>query len=456
MVARKRTQRHLLVLVMACASLAYNSLITSINMISNTNEFTATNNSLPGQKTPQQRQKQLDASSNFIEDEKMGKDGINRNSNFHGILDIGPNATTAFIPYELPRKMRSSEYRWYQLEQEELMGKHRMEPSSEGSDGRSVLGCTCLNSYAEYGPCCKRVIYRSHKMGSVLVSQLLRKFGLSQNVMVTDQIPMPRNFSFQQEQTLHQRDAVVIRNLQDSIVSGYLYHKQGRECSTNFMGKVKDNFTYSMLKVNWTKYLAYQEADELVLTEEDHRMMEEANVSPLDQLQWPNHGWEPVGGRNICEYLEEESEEDGLRLFTEFALNYWYGSVIRFHERVTKKQNPGNPRVLFVCYEDLAGDPVTQARTVQNLMDWLFPGAAGSGQTYRVPKKMQQEYMGNHSTSRDPELRQRLAAIVQRLDATLFGNRIARADETTGCGKISPPEEKEGSADMEEEQREEE
>jgi len=271
------------------------------------------------------------------------------------------------------------------------------------------LDCSCWNSTAILS-CCKRSVYRWHKMGSALTATILKPINRKKKPRVvkeTQGSKLPKNEHIverysKKQRTKQERTVVVIRNLVDSIISGYLYHKSGRECWTDLRGKVRDpDFKYSLLKVDWEKFLILPHA--------------------------------PGRGRNLCAYLNDEPEVEGLRMYADFAMNKWYPGLLEFFETVKAngyddaEQGP----VLFLCYEDLS-NPSKQVGQAKKMIDWLYPG----GHSYQLPNEPDGEYTGNHATSHDEDLRSRLRRIVESFDSELYNNTIAKTDNATLCGTL--------------------
>lgn len=81
--------------------------------------------------------------------------------------------------------------------------------------------CSCLNSTAP-AKCCKRNILRQHKFGWILTRNLFKHIEGIDLVWLTDKTHPPIDRDYWQ--------VLITRNIQNAVVSGYLYHKSGREC----------------------------------------------------------------------------------------------------------------------------------------------------------------------------------------------------------------------------------
>ena len=155
-------------------------------------------------------------------------------------------------------------------------------PTSSSSTNDNT--CSCWSTAATAASCCKRSVYRWHKMGSLLTVDLLApiNFNRPRPVKVSRGLSLPQmerriveRYS-EMRKTQQGRDVVVIRNYVEAIISGYLYHKSGRECWTDPRGivRLESDYHYSMKNVDWEKF-----------------------VSPSSS---PQHSRSPGRGRNLC------------------------------------------------------------------------------------------------------------------------------------------------------------
>jgi len=296
--------------------------------------------------------------------------------------------------------------------------------------------CSCLNKHSYRSQktgheCCQRAVLRAHKMGYMLTQQLFKpfeKFGIERGTISLQRL--------QDDSYIDYRHVVMTRNLYDASVSGYLYHKSGRECWLNFNGDPRaghdsDSDATKPQSLNWEKY-----------------------VATASKTEYP---YPDGNGRSICRYLADESVEDGLRVYVDVALNKWYADVMPYYHRSQELleterqflgvQEPQQPKTLFVCFED-ASNPDTEGATFDKMMDFLYPGdsSTGNNSTTTSPKfKMPiavssstsaatSSYEGPHATSHDPELRQQLFEIVQSLDRRVFNGTLKRMNDVFRCG----------------------
>ena len=256
-------------------------------------------------------------------------------------------------------------------------------------------------------------------MGYALISKLFEAHAH----IKTSFLPNPVTSKFFDEKVVDYRYVVVTRNLYDTLISGYLYHKTGHECWKNENGGAmagrRQRYKGWLLTYNWEKHIAF------------------GNGGIHNQsLSVP-----PGQGRNLCNYLQDESEEDGLRVYMEFALHKWYRHV-HLARQLAQQSRVGSNRILFVCYEQLVSSPLTRETTMRQILDWLY---SGHGQNYVTeastghlssstdynPESV--HYIGGHATDHDPRLRLHLRNTIQLLDERFFESEIAVINKTLQC-----------------------
>lgn len=252
---------------------------------------------------------------------------------------------------------------------------HIPPPAADTSD------CSCLSSNDDED-CCDRKILRAHKMGVVLIRELLQ--GIPSEIIHPNVLP--------QDDSMDYRHVVVTRPWYDSIISGYLYHKSGAECWLDQNGRPRlVNKTF-----DWESNLRYPPQP-------------------------------PSRNRTLCQYLAEESEEDGMRAYVDFSLSDLYKGLLPHRELVQARENTDSAKTLFVCFADLESN--TEA-TYQTIMNFLYPKG-----DYSFPKlsKHKAKNDGTHGTSRNQALRTRLRAIIEKVDRELFEGIGARGTKEFGC-----------------------
>lgn len=248
--------------------------------------------------------------------------------------------------------------------------------------------CSCRNSKAG-DDCCQRIVFRTHKFGYMLTQELFKPFPEIQRMR-----PSPVLL----DGSVDYRHVMMTRHIPSAIVSGYLYHKSGRECWLTFNGGSRGSLPEKTFR--WENLITFP-----------------GNFPPGNK-------------RSICRYLADESEEDGMRVYIDVALSKWYPGVLPYWRRVQERLvNGEESRTLQVCLEDAS---LHEEASFYRMMDFLYPG----GHDYELPiRPPKGEYSGSHSTSHDPELRDRLLLLVKRLDDEIFGGVLADMQAAFRCGE---------------------
>mmetsp|Transcript_18979 Transcript_18979/g.38160 ORF Transcript_18979/g.38160 Transcript_18979/m.38160 type:complete len:681 (+) Transcript_18979:93-2135(+) len=255
--------------------------------------------------------------------------------------------------------------------------------------------CSCMNSSPR---CCERSILRDHKFGTFLLTKLFdRPQGISFSSIDESSFPDDRNADY--------RHVVLFRSLYESMVSGYLYHRSGRECWLDTNGvRFNDPEFRHPFEIMWEDYV--------------HQPLDDTAMS-----------MPPTNGRSFCTYLDEEKEEVGMRIYMDFALKSFYSGLASYLRTVDdQKQTRDYDRSMIVCYQELS-QPDAQAVTFQHIVDWLYPG----GHEFPMPPEMEHEYSGGHSTSKDSTVRERLYNIVKAYDVKLFNRTLESTNKLFGC-----------------------
>lgn len=205
------------------------------------------------------------------------------------------------------------------------------------------------------------------------------------------------NLTYQLERDY--RTVFVTRNWYD--VSGYLYHKSGRECWLS-SGGIGGRSGW-LLHFNWEEFLE-----------------KERGRKP--------HFWPNLPATNLCKYLQLATPEDGLRVYADLAIAYWLNSV----SAVANARNvtpPAKSRTLFLCYE--------QFNVNEN-----FPDAIKEAGSFLYPAEgiAQWDGMvstnkggGGHSTSTDNDIRMGLHALLRIIDSKHLDGEINAGSSKFGC-----------------------
>lgn len=282
--------------------------------------------------------------------------------------------------------------------------------STSFSHKNDKTACNCL-APAQKEHCCQRTIYRLHKMGTILLGDLFQHFRHDVYHQIrTKHVPWNTKFATAKDY----RHVLVTRNWLDAIVSGYLYHRAGYECWVDYRGNDREvNRTD-----DWDTHLEYHAQHD---------------------IPYP-----PRNNRSLCAYLQQESQEDGIKVIIDIALSWWYKGVIPYSHQARQEQvkhpNHGN-KSLFLCFEDLV-NPLEQEGVFHTMLKHFFPGQNTS--VMNMPPKMkalllQQQknhsvYQGGHASTHDEQLRAKLRDFIVRYDQELFHNTVATSNAVFHCG----------------------
>lgn len=278
--------------------------------------------------------------------------------------------------------------------------------------------CSCHSSRTTM-QCCHRCITTSHKMGTFLVEEIfgpyLTEYGRWKNAPskyrpTSGQTALPKLLILQSmnfecivsDDMVDYRHIALVRNPFDAIVSGYLYHKTGRECHLDFYGRP---WPKDMLRSDFARYLN------------------------MDMSAYP-----PIHNRSLCEYLAQEPERIGLRVYMDFSLNKFYPNALRYWKSVHKQESPC--RTLFICLEEIP-DPSYCPDVFYRSMQWLYPGE-GPGKNLsgllQLPAQQPRLAKG-HATQGENSaaMRQRLRTLVRQFDQTRLNNQLAVLERLYKC-----------------------
>jgi hypothetical protein len=296
---------------------------------------------------------------------------------------------------------------------------------STTSPSTTSSSCSCLNSFSN-GTCCARTVLRAHKFGFRLAAEWLGKLRDAGELVLTASIDSTYLRTSSSESADY-RHVVMVRNYVEAFVSGYLYHKSGRECWLDPEGAPNHKTGRHQGNMEWV--WAVQAA----------------------QARHGRFGRYPrQRNRSLCQYLADESERNGMKVYVAYALEHWYYGLKSYLQQ-TKRSGLNSSKSYFVCLED-ASDPRWEKDWYDATMDHLYPGSAldrGGRYAHPFPKPVvvvvaassnvsgndaDAAYHGGHATSHDPDLRQRLTRLVTELDRDVFDGRISSTDKLIGCG----------------------
>lgn len=276
--------------------------------------------------------------------------------------------------------------------------------------------CSCHSSRATM-QCCHRCITTSHKMGTFLVEEIfgpyLTEYGRWKNAprkyeptsgQAALLILQSMNFEcIVSDDMVDYRHIALVRNPLDAIVSGFLYHKTGRECHLDFYGRP---WPKDMLRSDFARYLK------------------------MDMSAYPS-----IRNRSLCEYLDQEPERIGLRVYMDFSLNKFYPNALRYWKSVHKQDSPCH--TLFICLEEIL-DPSYYPDVFHRSMQWLYP-SEGPGKNLssllQLPSVKQTWLAKGHATQGETSaaMRQRLRTLVRQIDQTRLNNQLAVLERLYNC-----------------------
>ncbi len=252
----------------------------------------------------------------------------------------------------------------------------------------------------------------THKMGVLLTVQFMKRFRDITNGTTGKGEPgviIPPNVTVP--------SVIVVRDLLDATVSGYLYHKSGRECWLNVYGGPPRRRGEHMANHNWTKHVS---------------------TVPIPQdIRFPQK-------KNICKALEHTTETVGMGIYLEFARNNYYRTAVQLKHRT-------HDPTLFVCFEELMNWPDEMEARVRSFYNEFQTHNTTIIATFdervhpQVGRRLQHDdvqssswhnnsqYSGGHATNHDPELRTRLRQIAMELDCIYFGCETKAWSDSLNC-----------------------
>ena len=221
----------------------------------------------------------------------------------------------------------------------------------------------------------------------------------TQNIARNKEYQLLTNLTYQLERDY--RTVFVTRNWFDTIISGYLYHKSGRECWLSSGGR--GGSSGWLLRFNWEEFLEKKRG--------------------RTAQYWPN-----LPATNLCKYLQLASPEDGLRVYADLAIAYWLNSVAAL-ANARNVTPPAKNRTLFLCYEQF------------NLNE-NFPDAIKEAGSFLYPAEDIAQWDGivstnqgggGHATTKDNATRMGLHALLRSIDSEHFDGEINAGSLKFGC-----------------------
>ena len=186
--------------------------------------------------------------------------------------------------------------------------------------------------------------------------------------------------------SVDKKTVIVVRDLFDATVSGYLYHKTGNECWLNGHGEPNSQAKHKnagMKKNKWSKNV---------------------NTVPVpDSITYPKY--------DICRALEAVDEKIGIGIYLEWARNEFYAPIYPLSKQI-------DPPTLSVCMEDMVNYPEATAERIYNF--YIFNNTERYLQKPTTNQRRLASDAGGHATDSDPVLRKRLYDLAKEVDCEYF------------------------------------
>lgn len=274
-------------------------------------------------------------------------------------------------------------------------------------NGQITAECSCQNPTSTFDECCKRRIMRTHKMGCVMTKDLFESYG-PQVRRVTE----PHSYTYTKGLPKQDfRDVLVLRDLYDAIVSGYLYHIDGRECWKTGKGELivegqHDINTYSMKPYlrTWYEHLSY-------------------DISSIRN------------NRSMCQYMATESQEIGMRAYVDWVFNFYYSGPLS-HWTLSQQFPYLNDRIMTICYNDFKSDRTDLASINKALTFWYNGTSNYTPWETTGAQRPGKSDAGGHATSKDQALRERLIQTIKLIDSKYYNGQIEYANSILPCQNI--------------------
>ena len=292
--------------------------------------------------------------------------------------------------------------------------------------------------------CVNRVVV-NHKMGWIMTRDILDKhFANQTNIagsfhIMSKESHWPASHAsrwYENSALLRNvhRDVVVTRNFVDAFVSGYLFHKSGKECNPhafqrNCVEQNIQNCTHHSSSI-WHTILKRPENGDIV------------ERIPQDQRA------------TLCQFLKRSDTRLGMQIYMDYATQTWYHPHVDYYRQIQ-----GTNVALSICYDDL-NNHHKKPETLVRIKQWLSNDIGDNAPKFpndsrplastcgRIPKenfatwrnemiaavsKESEKYTGDHATNHDKSLRSELKAIIRELDSSLYNDFAAESNRLFGC-----------------------
>jgi len=139
----------------------------------------------------------------------------------------------------------------------------------------------------------------------------------------------------------------------------------------------------------------------------------------------------PRNDRSLCKYLEEESEEAGLRAYIEYIFHSQY--IVMFSTWALAQDVPEvRERTKTICYEDVTHPDKANVALNTAIEHW-YNGTSSKPWKGGPPGGGGKQKEQHAASSRDPEEKERLLRIIKEIDEKYYDGDIAWLDSLLPC-----------------------
>jgi len=300
-------------------------------------------------------------------------------------------------------------------------------------------GCSCLNPKAKYGTCCKRHYRVSYLMNIPQSSSFIEK--QRKLARVIDNYS-PDSHSLLGIPTADYRDVLVLRNMYDAVVEGYVAHIGSKPCNS-FGGLWRTMVKKARLNSDNTK---------------NNGKQNKKSSNPVADAWKPGYELDPpANGRTLCQYVADEPAEIGLRAYIDWAFRVQYLNSLTYFA-MSRGLPEVQERTTVVCREDLESE--RRNVTLMQAQHFLYNGTKhrdydgdpSSGSSY-VATSIRARHARENVDSEDsedseedepkeetkaapsmsPERRDEFMRVIRRLDDEYYGGDIAWLQSVIPC-----------------------
>jgi hypothetical protein len=112
---------------------------------------------------------------------------------------------------------------------------------------------------------------------------------------------------------------------------------------------------------------------------------------------------------------------------------YLYPLLDFQQRRQEQEKQIGRNRTKYVCYEQFT-NPNTQSDVYHDMSQWLLPDRNLTFNRLKTTSAATEKRRTDHASDTDPKLRERMHAMMRKLDTDVFGGAIASSNAQFGCG----------------------